>query len=163
MKNTTPHWIAIGVLIAMIAGIGVKFIVLGSTATGDDGRTAILLDKAERKLILDEMQLLLAATQEIVEGLARNDLKQVEEAALSMGRQAKDTVDFKLRAKLPLEFKKLGFATHDDFDLIAQMAQSSQSRESIQLRLAQTMNNCIACHATFQLPEVISKGETHDR
>jgi len=159
MKNTTPHWIAIGVLIAVIAAIGVKFIVMGSTATGDDGRTAVLLDKAERKFILDEMQMLLATTQEIVEGLARNDMQQVEEAASSMGREAKDTVDFKLRAKLPLEFKKLGFATHDDFDQIAEMAQSNQPRESIQLRLAQTMNNCIACHAAFQLPEIISKGE----
>lgn len=157
--KTLPHWIAIGVLLSVIAAVGVKIIVLGSTATGKDGRIAVLLDEGERQLVLDEMQLLLAAIQQIVEGLANNDLKQVASAARRMGRQAKDTVDFNLRAKLPLAFKKLGFATHDDFDLIAQMAESGDQPRAIQLQLTQTMNNCITCHASFQIPSLISKGE----
>ena len=154
MKKTTPHWIAIGILIAVIGAIGVKFIVLGSTEQGDDGRTAVILEPAERQAVLGEMRLLLETSQAIVEALANNDLKAVEDAATPLGSGAIGTVDFALRAKLPLEFKKLGFGTHYAFDDIAKMANEGKPAKEIQLVFAKTMNNCIACHAMYQLPEI---------
>jgi len=162
MKNTTPHWIAITVLLAVIAGIGIKFIVLGNTTKGTDERTAVLLGESERRLVLEEMRGLLAATQQVVEGLSSGDMKQIDQAATAVGMQATSTMDVALKAKLPLEFKKLGFATHAAFDEIAAMARSGRDTASIQRKLADTMNNCIACHASFQIPSAIAKGETYD-
>ena len=153
MKNTTPHWIAIGVLLALLAGGAFKVIVLGNTAKAEDGRTAILLEPAERLAVLDEMRLLLETTQTIVEALANDDLAAVEAAARPIGSAAIATVDFRLKAKLPLGFKKLGFGTHYAFDDIANMAAEGKQAKAIQIKLAETMNNCIACHSAFQLPE----------
>lgn len=154
MKKTTPHWIAIGVLLAAIAGIGFKVIVLGNTAPGDDGRTAVILEPAERQAVLEEMRLLLETSQIIVEALANEDLAAVEKAATPLGSGAIATVDFALRAKLPIEFKKLGFGTHYAFDDIAKMAKEGKPAKEIQLLFANTMNNCIACHAMYQLPVI---------
>jgi hypothetical protein len=152
VKNTTPHWIAIGILLLVLVGIGFKFVVLGSTGKGDDGRTAVLLEPAERQAVLNEMRMLLETSQAIVAALAEEDLGAVEAAARPIGSAAIATVDFRLRAKLPLEFKKLGFGTHYAFDEIADMAQQGKSVKVIQMKLAETMNNCIACHASYQLP-----------
>ncbi len=155
MKNTLPHWITIGLLSAIILGAGFKFIVLGSTAKGDDGRTAVVLEPAERQAVLGEMRVLLETTQVIVEALANDDLPTVDKAARSVGSAAVSTMDFNLRAKLPLAFKKLGFGTHYAFDEIADMAKEGKPASAIQKKLAETMNNCIACHTSYQLP---SKG-----
>jgi len=152
MKNTTPHWVAIGLLSAILITIGFKFIVLGSTGKADDGRTAVLLEPAERQAILGEMRVLLETTQVIVEALANNDLPAVDAAARSVGSEAITTMDFTLRAKLPLDFKKLGFGTHYAFDDIADLAKAGRPIKEVQQKLAETMNNCIACHASYQLP-----------
>lgn len=153
MKSTAPHWIAIAILTAILAGIGIKFIVLGSTTPGDDGRTAILLEPGERQLVLGEMRALLEASQQIVDALASNDLKAVATAAAPVGSQAISTMDFRLKARLPIEFKQLGFATHYAFDDIARMAKAGKPATDIQRKLADTMQHCIACHASFQLPQ----------
>ncbi|OIP99754.1 MAG: hypothetical protein AUK35_05960 [Zetaproteobacteria bacterium CG2_30_46_52] len=152
MKNTTPHWIAIGLLLAVIAGIGYKFIIVGSAMQGEEGRTAVVLTPGERQAVLGEMRMLLETSQVIVEALANEDLAAVEAAARPLGSGAIATVDFALRAKLPIEFKKLGFGTHYAFDDIANMAKEGKPAKEIQLVFAQTMNNCIACHSMFELP-----------
>lgn len=157
MKQTTPHWIAIGILFSLLAAIGVKFVVLGNTAPADDGRTAVLLSPAERQMVLAEMRTLLEATQQVTEGLAKNDMQQVIDAATPVGSTAIATVDFTLRTKLPLEFKQLGFATHYAMDDIVSMAKAGESANRIQLKLTETMNNCIACHVSFQLPQIVAK------
>lgn len=157
MKKTTPHWIAIAALSALLIGVAVKFIVLGSTGKGDDGRTAVMLEAAERQAVLAEMRALLEATQTIVAALASDDLAAVEAAARPIGSAAIATVDFRLRAKLPLEFKQLGFGTHYAFDDIAKMAKEGSPAMEIQKKLAETMNNCVACHASFQLSVTAAK------
>jgi len=152
MKNTTPHWIAIGLLLAVIAGIGYKFIIVGSAMQGEEGRTAVVLTPGERQAVLGEMRMLLETSQVIVEALANEDLAAVEAAARPLGSGAIATVDFALRAKLPIEFKKLGFGTHYAFDDIANMAKEGKPAKEIQLVFANTMNNCIACHSMYELP-----------
>lgn len=153
MRKTTPHWIAIGLLISLLAAGAFKVIVLGNTGKADDGRTAVLLEPAERQAVLGEMRLLLETTQAIVEALADDDLAAVEKAARPVGSAAIATVDFSLRAKLPLQFKELGFGTHYAFDDIANMAKEGKPVKAIQRKMAETMNNCLACHLAFQLPE----------
>ncbi len=157
MKKTTPHWIAIGLLVSILAAGAFKVIVLGNTEKAEDGRTSVLLEPAERQAVLGEMRMLLETTQAIVEALANDDLAAVEAAARPIGSAAIATVDFSLRAKLPLEFKKLGFGTHYAFDDIANMAKEGKPAKAIQIKLSETMNNCIACHASFQLPAATLK------
>jgi len=153
LKKTTPHWIVIGLLSMILIAIGFKFVVLGSTNEASDGRTAVLLEPAERQAILGEMRVLLETTQTIIEALANHDLTTVDQAARKVGSTAIGTMDFTLRAKLPLAFKKLGFGTHYAFDDIADMAKAGKPVKEIQQKLAATMNNCIACHASYQLPD----------
>ncbi len=161
MKTTTPHWMAIILLSTVIVGIGIKFIVPGSTVDSDakDSRIQVLLNAGERQKVLLEMRSLLEATQQIVEGLASNNMKQVADASSSVGMQATSTMDVTLKTKLPMEFKKLGFATHAAFDEITAMAEKGAGTTAIQKKLATTMSNCVACHASFQLPTSSAKGE----
>ena len=153
MRNTIPHWIAIGVLGAALLVVAFKFVILGNTREGsaEDPRTVVVLSESERTMVLGEMRLLLESVQAIIDALTRNDLKTVEVAARKVGMAAVSTMDLQLRAKLPLEFKSLGFGTHGAFDEIADMAASGRSAREIQKKLADTMNNCVACHATYRL------------
>jgi len=152
MRNPKILWTLIVLLTAALTGIAVKFAVLGSTAPADDGRTQVLLDSGERDLVLAEMRQLLAAAQQISEGLADGDMQQIAEAATAVGMQATSTMDVRLKAKLPLAFKQLGFATHQAFDDIAGMARQQAEPRAIQKKLAESMNNCLACHAAYQIP-----------
>lgn len=151
MKSTKPHWMAIGTLsVALLAMILWHF--SPQTQTMADGRTAVHLSPDERQMVLGEMRRLLMASQEVIKGLAENDLPAVEQAALKVGTKAITTVDMKLAPRLPAAFRQLGFGTHRAFDQIAQMAKAKQPNQSIQLQLVKTMNNCISCHAAYQLP-----------
>lgn len=154
MKNTTPHWIAIALLLALLVGITYKFIIVGSTIQGEEGRTAVVLTAGERQAVLGEMRMLLESSQVIIEALANEDLAAVEAAARPLGSDAIATVDFALRAKLPIAFKKLGFGTHYAFDDIANMAKEGKPAKDIQLVFADTMHNCIACHSMYELPRI---------
>jgi len=69
-----------------------------------------------------------------------------------LGSAAIKTMGFKLRTKLPLAFKKFGFATHYAFDEIDDMAKTGKFAKEVQQKLAATMNNCTACHTSYQLP-----------
>jgi len=148
------EWVIIIFLLAVIVGIGVKFIVLGSTAEslGADERTQVILHDDERQAVLHEMRTLLEVTQQIIEGLSGNNMEQVSSAATLAGMQATTTMDVTLKAKLPLEFKQLGFATHQAFDDIAEMADEGKPVNEIQMKLAKTMHNCLSCHAMYQIP-----------
>jgi len=151
--RTTPLWIIIAVLSAIIIVAGYKFIISGNTTVSEDGRTAVLLSKTERQTVLGEMRDLLTATQQIIKGLAENDMDAVVSAATPVSSQGHATVDFQLASKLPIDFKKLGFATHHAFDEIISMAKAGQPKDDIQFKLVEIMDNCIACHASFRLPE----------
>jgi len=53
------------------------FFIHGSTSAGSDGRTAIVLQPAERDLVLSEMRGLLSSTQGILEGANKGDVKLI--------------------------------------------------------------------------------------
>ena len=152
MKPCTTPWIISGLLCTIIVGFAVKFIVLGSTAQAPDGRTQVILTTNERAQVLEEMRQLLASTQSIVEALAEHDLKNISAAANQVGMQATSTMDITLKAKLPMDFKQMGFAVHQSFDDISHMAKEQKPIQEIQRKLADTMSQCVACHASFQLP-----------
>ncbi|MCK9201930.1 MAG: hypothetical protein M0P59_09855 [Gallionella sp.] len=127
------------------------FFVRGSTAAGTDGRTAVVLQVAERDLVLTEMRGLLTATHGILQGVSANDMKQVAAAARTGGMNAAADVNPALMAKLPLPFKELGMGVHHRMDDIAAAAENGKPAPEIMGMLTDTMSSCIACHASWQL------------
>ena len=49
--------------------------------------------------------------------------------------------------------KKLGFGTRDKFDEIAENAKTTKDAVLARKQLDALMNNCIACHMVYRLPE----------
>ncbi len=128
-----------------------KFIVSGETVVANDQRTAILLTEGERDLVLAEMRLFLESIQEITTGISNQDMQSVAQAAHRVGMSSSGEVPASLVGKLPLAFKKLGFGTHDKFDELALNAKEFGDPNQALEALAQLMNNCVACHATYRL------------
>lgn len=127
------------------------FFVRGNTAAGTDGRTAIVLQAAERDLVLSEMRGLLSATQAVLEGVNNGDMQQVAKAARAAGMAGAADVNPALMAKLPLDFKSLGMSVHHAMDDIAVAAESGKPAPEVLKMAADTLNKCVACHASWQL------------
>lgn len=147
-----------GVLIAVLllslaanVGLVYTFVLSGTTAQVADQRTAILLEDSERELVLGEMRMFLGVTQRITAGINAEDMKAVTEVARSVGRAAAQGVPGTLMGKLPVEFKKLGMATHSGFDQIAMDAESLGDPAHALEQLSGLLNNCVACHAAYQI------------
>lgn len=140
-------------LLSLLANVGLvyKFILSGSTTQVADQRTAILLEDGERELVLGEMRMFLGATQRITAGITEEDMKRVAEAARSVGKAAAQGVPGSLMGKLPVEFKKLGFSTHSGFDQIAMDAESLGDPAHALEQLSGLLNNCVSCHAAYQI------------
>ena len=145
-------WMPI-LLLSVAANVGLvyKFILSGKTAEITDQRTAILLDEGERELVLGEMRMFLGATQQITAGINAEDMELVAKAARSVGRAAAQEVPGSLMGKLPVEFKKLGFATHGGFDQLAMDAEQMGDPAHALEQLSGLLNNCVACHAAYQI------------
>ena len=122
--------LTIVVLLVIIAGLLYKFVVAGDTRPVPDGRSAV---------------------QQIVQGLAQGDAKQIEAAALPVGTRAMKRIRVGTMAKLPYEYKQATYGMHRDFDNIAVMAHQGKDTKTIQMKLADAMNRCISCHASYAL------------
>ena len=156
-KTPTVYITLIILLLLVIAGMAYKFIVAGSTVAGSDGRAAIVLEPGERALILGEMRGFLSGIQTMTDALTRDDMKTVAKTARSLGRAASQEVPPALLGKLPLEFKKLGFSVHGDFDQMAMDAESLADAKHTLTQLSGTLQKCVACHATFELQASVGK------
>ncbi|MEJ2509256.1 MAG: hypothetical protein P8009_07240 [Gammaproteobacteria bacterium] len=144
-------------LVAVIAGLLLKFVVLGHTVPAADGRTAIMLNASERQVVLGEMRQFLAGIQTITGALAhdpvsRADLQTVATTARSLGTAASRGVPGSLMGKLPLGFKQLGLSVHRDFDQMARDAEDLGDPKHTLNQLSATLNKCVACHAAYQIP-----------
>lgn len=127
------------------------FFIHGNTGAGDDGRTAIVLQSGERGLILAEMRGLLGSTQAILDGINRNDMKQVAQAARAAGMGSAADVNPVLMGKLPVDFKKLGMSVHHNMDELAAAAEAGKPSGEIMGMLSNTLASCVACHSAWQL------------
>lgn len=141
----------IALLVLVIVVMAYKFIVSGSTAKGEDGRTAILFQSGERTLMLGEMREFVAALQSISDALARDDMKAVARAARAVGTAKAGDVPLSMLAKLPIGFKSLAISTHRGFDAIARDADSGAPQKHTLEQLSGTLQNCVACHASYQI------------
>ena len=143
------------VVLALATGAMVyKFIIAGETLEATDGRQSLLLEAGERDLVLTEMRMFLNAVHQIVLATNQEDSAAVVKAAREVGGAAQQGVPGSLMKKLPLEFKKLGFDTHEKFDQIALDAEQFGDVDVTRKQLAELMQNCIACHEIYRVDSI---------
>jgi mono/diheme cytochrome c family protein len=139
-------------ILAAIIGAGIyKFIFQGSVVQSADGRLALQLEAAERDLVLTEMRAFLISVQKVTDGILNKDFEKIARSAREVGAAAQGAVPGTLVAKLPLEFKKLGFDTHSRFDQLALDAEQLGDEEQTLKQLSELMQNCVACHAAYRI------------
>lgn len=130
--------------------VGSWFFVNGNVVAGDDGRTAILLTASERDFVLGEMRGLLEAVETITFELSEGNMPGVAAAAKSVGMGSAGGDPVTLIAKLPLEFKSLGMATHRAVDDLAMEAEDIGDEMALLGQLSSILTNCTSCHAGYR-------------
>jgi len=143
-------WASVVVLLLAVVGMGYKFILSGEVVATADGREAIVLEPAERDMVLGEMREFLVSIQAITDGIVNDDMASVVAAARAMGTSAQRGVPGSLVRKLPLDFKTMGFDTHGRFEQLALDAEQLGDGEYALGQLAELMQNCTACHAMYR-------------
>jgi len=144
-------WTLLGAaIIAAIITI-TMFATGDKTGTATDGREVIWLKSHQRDLVLSEMRTFVESVRDITEALGTNDVEKFQTSALKVGLAAQQGVPLDMMKALPLSFKKLGMTTHKKFDELAAHAEQGASNEELLVELSQLMNNCVACHAAYQI------------
>jgi hypothetical protein len=151
--RTRAYLATIVVLAAIIAAMGYKFIVAGATEKADDGRLAVVLEPAERALVLREMREFVVMLQAITAGLAHDDMKAVAKASRAMGSARSHDVPAAMVGKLPLEFKALAFSLHRDLDIMAMDADSIGVPSHTLGQVADALQKCVACHNRYRVKD----------
>lgn len=144
-------WTLLGAVI-IAAVITVTMYAGGNkTGTATDGREVIWLESHQRDLVLAEMRALVESVRDITGALGENDSEKLQKSALKVGLAAQEGVPLDMMKALPLSFKKLGMSTHKKFDELAAHAEQGASNEELLLELSHLMDNCVACHAAYQI------------
>ena len=151
-------WVVVVILALVSTAVTYKFVLKGQVADSADGRTAILLDKNERDLVLSEMRGFLESVQQVTSGIAEDDMSLVARSARQSGTSTQMAVPGSLVGKLPLAFKKLGFDTHARFDELALDAEQLGDRDHSLSQMNAILGNCVACHATYRFD--VSSGDS---
>jgi hypothetical protein len=144
-------WLLFLVMTAVSATLSYQFIIKGDTEIASDGRTIILLEESERAFFLNEMRGFLIAVQQIIDGIEKDDMKQIAESARKVGTIGFASVPKSIIGKLPLATKKMGLATHTAFDQMAMDAESLADKEHTLSQLNQILSTCTACHSLYRL------------
>lgn len=150
-KSCKLCWGLFGLTVVGVAAAATMLFVMGNTTTSDDGRSAIHMNGSERDLVLAEMRGFLEGVEAIIDAVAENDMKSVSESARKVGMGNVEGVPVSLMAKLPLEFKSLGMATHNAFDDLAVEAEDMGDREVVLQKLGSILGNCTTCHAGYRI------------
>ncbi len=135
--------------VILLALVG-KFFLGSSTSQAQDGREMITLTTSEAAHIRGEMRHFLTAIQQISQGIAENNMGRVAEAATVVSTGKTHHAPITLMAKLPPEFRKLGFSLRSQFDEIATRAEAEE-REAVLKQLSVLLERCNACHERFTL------------
>lgn len=117
-----------------------------------DKRTSVNLTSSEKNMVLTEMRQLLKGVQGIIKAVSEDNIKEVIIHARSNGMVMATEADHNpgLVARLPMNFKKLGFGVHNKFDDLADRAESMTGQEILK-ETSSIMNSCVACHATYKI------------
>jgi len=144
-------WASLTLALLVVLTMGYKFIISGETVTATDGRQALILTEPERDVVLTEMRVFLQSVQQITQGVSDQNMTLVTNAARTVGAAAQNSVPGSLVKKLPLEFKKLGFDTHQKFDQLALDAEEFGDPMHSLRQLTELMSNCVACHELYRI------------
>lgn len=126
-------------------------IAITAQAGDDDKRQVITITELQREHVLEEMRALLSGIQEILTLLASEDMAAVAQRARSLGTHMTHKAEDHLKGALPKEFMRLGMSVHRDFDQIAIDAASLKDSKHTLRQLSDSMNKCVACHASYQI------------
>ncbi len=143
-------WILNIILIIIIGAMIYMFMIKGSTLKSEDGRTAIIINDAERNMMLGDMRKFLENVQIITVALGENDMEAIVVAAENVGLRDENPPPA-LIAKLPLEFKTMGMDTHKAFDELAGLAKTDGNIQTVAVALGTILTNCTTCHATYKI------------
>lgn len=118
-----------------------------------DTREPVQRTEAEKAFVLDQMRLFLTSIAEIEEGLGSGDMDQVKREAAARGRKANATLarPASLATKESDAWKMMIGSTRSGFDQIAEQATARVPVAAINKTIAETMQNCIACHQAYRI------------
>jgi hypothetical protein len=140
----------LGAVVAVVIAV-MMFASGDKTTIATDGRQAIQLEPQQRDLVLAEMRTFVDSLRDITLALGTDNSAMFQKAALKVGLKAQEGVPLDMMKALPLGFKKLGMDTHQKFDDLAALAEQGAGTEELLTELSQLLNNCVACHAAYQL------------
>lgn len=149
-RNCRICWSLLIVVLAAVAAGAYRLLSGGHTHTAGDGREEIVLEAAERDLVLAEMRTFLSAVQGITLALTQDDLQALAQHARKVGAAAAGQIPASLVHALPLEFKTLGRRVHADFDQLALDAEQLGDRDHALRQLGDILGQCVACHARYR-------------
>lgn len=121
----------------------------GEPPTNMDPRINLGFTPQEQSEFLAEMRTMLASVQGIVQGIGQSDREAIARFARISGNRMARATPASVRAKLPKAFSELGEPTHMMFEELAVRAETDDM-DMLALHLAQTIKQCMACHATFK-------------
>ncbi|QFY88321.2 cytochrome c [Magnetovirga frankeli] len=124
---------------------------LTTAQAAEDQRSPLLLNADERGHVLEEMRTFLTSAHGVLQGVLQEDADAIAQAARKAGRAAAHAVPQSLRAKLPMQFMKLGSDTHQRFDQLAMDAESLGDASHSLQQLTELMGNCLACHDLYRI------------
>ena len=150
-KGCKLCWGVSALLLAVLLYGGYVVGIRGNVEAGDDGRTAVVMDSADRIRVLGEMRAFLESLQEINAAIADGNMKEVETIARASGMAKAGGESAAFLATLPLEFKTLGMGLHKSFDGLADLAATDPKPQEMLAAVSDVMLTCTACHASYQL------------
>jgi len=117
-----------------------------------DTRISIDLNKAEKNMVLSEMRQLLKGVHGIIKAVSEDNIKEAAMYARGNGMVMASEAGHHpgLIAKLPMNFKKLGFGLHKSFDDLADRAESMSGNEILK-ETSKIMNSCLNCHSMYRV------------
>lgn len=146
---------------ALISTLSPAAVQAAEATRPPEARQPLKLAPMQRDHVLDEMRALLAGSQLIVAALARDDMPAVAAAARPLGMGMARKAENHLGAALPRDFMRQGMAVHQDFDRIADDAETRKDPRLTLRQLGETMGRCVACHASFRIEPAASAHDGH--
>lgn len=141
-----------------MSAMAIAAALASATAAAADGeagrarRVTLALDDEARAELLAEMRLHLSNLQVFLDAVSRHDLRAAATAARGSGIAAASEANDQISRRLPKDFTALGMSMHADFDGLADAAARGEDPQVLVGKLAVTLQKCVACHASYQLP-----------
>ncbi|MEP3072450.1 hypothetical protein [Maricaulis sp.] len=142
----------------LAAGMAIAASGHAQTDVADDAdpRTPIRLTAAEQRHIVETMRIFLSGSQAIMEAGSEGDLDRLREAAAEMATPRPMMPG--MGARMPDSFRGMGQMLRQDLAAIAALPDETPVAEA-QAAAASAMYTCVACHDSYRVEIVSSRGE----